>query len=440
MKQLSGVLLLSHCGFSFMEDLIDLIKQSGRECYVLSSKPSSENPERITQLSALVDWIAVSEKHDLTLDDVRKTLHALREQHKTVEACLSVWEGYRYFMALVNHQLGISDLNEETILKITDKCILRQELRKHQLSLIHAEILTPELLEALKIKPEKKFIKPRTGLASYGAFRLKSSTTWEAVKKIQCEATHDLEYSGLLHSNDIHFIIEDYIEGTEYSFEIIAIDGKPHIMAIHEKVDVVEKDNTVHECACVSPPMSLNQSEIKQSIEWINTIFKKLELSWGCFHVEAKCHNQHWEIIEINPRVGGAYISHSVGLLTGGENLLSFWLKSLLLQKDSIERDNFKKRLYDQSSEGAGFCNRQNSSFFRVYFAEPGKTIRQIKISTDEPKPACQKIFLEAGEITPTASRELFLAQALWEIPSEKNDEITHLIKNSLNTIEVYYD
>lgn len=440
MKRSSGVLLLSHCGFSFMEDLIDLVKQSRRECYVLSSKPSQEHPERIAQLSMLADYIEVSEGHDLTLDDLKNILQTLREKNKTVEVCLSVWEGYRYFMALVNHHLGMADLNEATILKITDKYALRQELKKQQLSDIHAEILTPELLETLKIKPDKKFIKPCTGLASYGAFCLKESTTWEALEKIQCEASNDLEYSGLLHANDIHFIVEDYIEGIEYSFEIIAVDGKPHVMAIHEKVDIQEKENTVHECACISPPMSLSQAEIKQSVEWINMIFQKLALSWGCFHVEAKCHHGHWEIIEINPRVGGAYISHSVAILTGGENLLSFWLKSLLLQKESSAKTLFLKQLYHQSSEGKGFFNRKNSTFFRVYFAEPGKKIRQINVSDEEPKPANQKIFLETGKITPMASRELFLAQALWKIPREKNHQIIPLIKTSLHTIEAIYE
>ncbi len=434
-----GILLLSHCGYSFLEDLVAITKSIGRECYILSSLP--EKNERITELEALGNWSRITKEKALHLNDVQQALAVLTSSGKEIEACISVWEGYRDYMAWANNSLGIADLSCESIETLTDKYALRLQLSACRLSEVKTQILTKEVLEQAKNNSPKKFIKPRKGLASYGAFSLQDSTTWEDIEKIKREVIHDHEYTTWIAKEEVDFIMEDYIPGQEYSFEIICVEGKCHILAIHEKVDVTEKAGTVHEGACISPSITLDKLAIQQAEQWIYRIFETLQLDWGCFHLEAKCYQGQWEVIEINPRVGGAYISQSVATLIEGESLLALWLKSLVLQQDKKSYQALKHLLHQQSMQGELFWKRKNGVFFRVYFAEPGKVINNISMPSLLPSPYLKKVFLTENSRIPVRSREIFLAQFLWKIPQEQLKELSSpLIKNSQDYLEVNYE
>ncbi len=130
-------------------------------------------------------------------------------------------------------------------------------------------------------------------------------------------------------NDGLQFMAEDYIAGQEFSFETLLVDGQAHVVAVHEKYEVTETADTVLEDSCTTPPASLDQAQIAAGLHWLKNVLGCMDLKWGCYHVEARFTGQHWDLIEINPRVGGSLISHSVEAVTAGHSMLSLWLDLL---------------------------------------------------------------------------------------------------------------
>lgn len=434
----TGVLLLSHCGYSFMEDLISNVATHSLESFVLSSLPLPANSHRIQELQEKSAWFGVSENHALTWENVEQVMQELAAQGYRIVCCLSVWEGYRTLMAKANQILGVADMEPAQVEFLLNKYELRQQLNQAGLSQVDSVLLNEHTWVDLQAKGKPAFVKPVTGIASYATFRLTTDKSWQDIEKIQNEIATDLTYSSIFSANR-GFMAEDYIPGQEFSFEIIAVDGQPFVVAIHEKIEVDESGSAVLENACVAPPINLDKVQLKKARAWIEPIFQHLQLQWGCYHLEARCYNHHWELIEINPRVGGALISPSVSILTLGISMTQLWLNNLLYQT-AEEQLQQKKQLakFDLGTET--YQQSPMSSYFRVYFAQAGR-IRTIQQNICCLEPDLVQVSLKTGTEVVETAREVFLGQVLWAIPQDKKNELLpKLITESRNTIQVDYE
>ena len=106
-----GVLILSHCGFSFAEDLIAAVRERGLQPWILSSKPMPEHGEqRLQVLRSKASTLFTADAHELERCDVMNAIGSLHRQGFRIRACISVWEGYRKLMAEANEQLAVQDL------------------------------------------------------------------------------------------------------------------------------------------------------------------------------------------------------------------------------------------------------------------------------------------------------------------------------------------
>jgi predicted ATP-grasp superfamily ATP-dependent carboligase len=399
-----GILLLSHCGFSFMEDLMQAVRQRGLECYILSSMPESRHSDRLSVLEEQAEWMHAATKHHLTLANVTFALDTLEREGKQVRGCISVWEGYRELSAYANQCLGVNDLHPQKISLLCDKLALRRALLQHCLSEVDVYQLTPERLGELQKRietGERYFIKPRHGIASYGTFPLRIDTTWETLERITAQAQDDTVYRDIIGA-EIDFIAERYIDGIECSFEMVAHHGKRIVAAVHEKISVTSSGETMLEDGCVSPPRNLEAGALIAGYAWLEEVASMLALDEGCFHIEARCQGQKWELIEINPRIGGSLIAQSVAVQTGGIGLLDMWLACLL---DATEGE-FERWGEQRRRTAIG-------TLFRVFFAPTGK-IARIRTSSTSPAPLIEHILLHEGDVVAQSSREVFLGQCLW--------------------------
>lgn len=428
-----GILILSHKGQSYAGELCETSKRLGLESYVLSSKPGLIEQDRISILRTKCNWIEIAPKDSLTMKDVLDSLGELKKQGVQVLACISVWENYRALMALANEILGASDTASKTIALITDKLKLRQKLISTGLSKVQTRTVTEKNFPKLKNASKRFFLKPRCGIASFGAFALRKETEWKDLVKMQKQMLSDKDYRAYF-EKDSSFIAEDYIAGPEFSYEVIASAGKPYIIAIHEKTELQEANGATLENACVSPPVTLNREQVKEASAWLEKVFATLRLSDGCFHVEARKTNEGWEIVEINPRIGGAFIVRSTHLVSEGCCLLESWVRSLV-KKTQI------KKITASSTRSNQFFSRKTATFFRVYFAEPNQKIKAIEIRKNGGvSPTEEKFFLKNGARTPKTSREVFLGQMLWTVPSkELKQQVPGLLKTSAEMVEVIY-
>ncbi|MBD0711494.1 biotin carboxylase [Streptomyces sp. CBMA291] len=449
-----------------MEDLVGAVKARGLKCHVLSSLPEPQHQKtRPAELAGLADDIRVTAGHVLTAHDVENHLDRLRAEGARIEGCLTVWEGYRHLMALANARLGVPDLDEKQVLELRDKATLRNRLADAGLTRGRASLLTPETLAAHQRDGGRYFVKPVSGIASFGTFPLTAATTWADLERIAAEARSDTVYAGVFTPDPdpadptspvnptgpvnskgpvnptapaMRFLIEDYVPGREFSFEVIAVDHEPHVIAVHEKCEVTETANTVLEDACVSPPVSVSPQETAAGIRWVKSVLDTLGLGWGCFHVEARHSPSGWDLIEVNPRVGGSLISPSVAALTGGPDLLDLWLDSLLTAHRPAA---FREELHALSYTPDGTPQGRGATFFRVFFADPG-TIREVRLADDLPlRPVLSHILLKPGDTIRSSAREVFLGQVLWSMDRTERDTILPALRPaSEHAIEIVYE
>ncbi|MFD6889462.1 acetyl-CoA carboxylase biotin carboxylase subunit family protein [Streptomyces sp. NPDC059957] len=444
-----GILLLSHVGFSFVEDLVETLGARRLKTFVLSSRPEPAHEGRLDALRNMTDHLTAAPEHVLTHQDVTACLEELRRNGETVLACVTVWEGYRHLMAFANETLGVGDLDEKQILGLRDKLALRSRLFDAGLTRVRASGLTPQTLALRQGDEGRHFVKPVSGIASYGAFPLTPRTTWADIERITAEARDDTVYASAFGDEGLSFLVEDYLPGREFSFEVVAVDGTAHVVAVHEKCEVTETAGTVLENACTSPPVSAGAGERAAGIAWVRRILAELDVRWGCFHIEARHdasrpHGTRWDLIEVNPRVGGSLISHSTRELTGGTSLLDLWIDALLAAGSTAPAgaaEEFAEHLAALSYTADGETPTENATFFRVFFAEKGR-IASVRVSEDLPlEPVVTHILLKAGDTVDATAREVFLGQLLWSYPRGDSDRLLpQVTRTSAHAIDIQYE
>ncbi|MDF5832665.1 ATP-grasp domain-containing protein [Pseudomonas syringae] len=436
-----GVLILSHCGFSFLEDLKEELHRRQLRCFVLTSLPLPEHvPARLEQIQGWADRLYTADSHQLRLEDVNNALQTLRKAGEQVTCCISVWEGYRHLMAVANAAVGTYDIDARQALALRNKLEVRNQLAEAGLSQANAYALTAPVLETLQAKNQRYFIKPIHGIASYAAFPMRKDTTWEALEKLRKDSVQDTVYASAF-NDGLQFMAEDYIAGQEFSFETLLVDGQAHVVAVHEKYEVTETADTVLEDSCTTPPASLDQAQIAAGLQWLKNVLGCMGLKWGCYHVEARFTGQHWDLIEINPRVGGSLISHSVEAVTAGHSMLSLWLDLLLAsQDDALPREALVQRLAQSGWQADGSSAQTTATFFRVYFAKPG-TLSSVILNEQALAPVVKHILLKAGDVIPAHAREVFLGQLLWTFDRDRQaTELERLARLSATALDIQYE
>lgn len=432
-----GILILSHVGFSFVDQLASQIADEGVERYILASKPENQHLNRGSELKNMGEWLNLTEQHQLCWGDVLDAIKQLQADQKNIIACICVWEGYRELMAHANEYLGIKDISTDCVSLLTNKLELRQTLYQYGLSKVLVEPLTETKFNTYQRQAAAKFIKPLRGIASFGTFKLTPELCWQDIVVLKQQLKEDVVYSGIFSQHD-PFIIEDYIQGKEFSFEILVEDGCNHIVAIHEKSEVTQEKMTTLENACVCPPISLKINDVNDASDWLNQIFALLNIHSGCFHVEAKFDGKQWEIIEINPRVGGSFISQSVEHFTDGHSLLSLWVKQLLQTKR--KNNQFSQLLDLLNITGINLSPNQKATFFRVFYGEIG-VVSSVEQVTGNFPPLLAQVFVKEGDSFTSSNKENFVGQALWALDMTKlNESYEQISHQSASFMKVNYE
>jgi hypothetical protein len=409
-----GFVVLSHQGLTMVGAIAEQLRSRDLAVFVVSSRSAR---------GLTADWLEkVDKAHfvdslSLTHQDVVDFLQTI-DSEVQVMGCISVWDGYRELMAQANERLGASDVPAEVVRLLRDKLAFRHALHARGLSRKRAQQLDAQSFASLQ-SPSTLFIKPRTGLASFGAFRADKVTCYQELEEIWALARTDLAYDGVF-APQAEFIAEDFIAGQEFSFEVSVRRGLASVHAVHEKVDLTAFHRTILENACLCPPRSLEDRWLTRGIDLVKRVLQGVGVTEGVYHVEARHDSQQgWEIIEANPRIGGAYIVDSTRLHRGVD-LIGRWIDLIAGRDPAVA-----------SSES-------RSTFFRVFFGEPGMTIERL-VRADIGHPVViDKLFVKEGERLPFADREIFIGQALWDITALDVDLDT-FIDSTKNYFSVEY-
>lgn len=202
----------------------------------------------------------------------------------------------------------------ETVIATTDKRVMRDRLEGK----FSTDPKVYSLDEERKIPQSLNFpfiLKPSISSASRGVTLINSQADFE--NALERALPYCLDVSEIL--------LEEFIEGTQYSIETISFAGKHFVVGIvkevlsgapyfMERMDVVDKDNTKELLPIVEP--------------FIVDLLNELNIEYGPCHTEVKIKDEQIALIEIASRSG--LVRDRLLKVAGGVNYNKLILQSYL--------------------------------------------------------------------------------------------------------------
>ncbi|MGW1463190.1 ATP-grasp domain-containing protein [Streptomyces sp. NPDC002308] len=422
-----AILLLMHQGKSYTEEIARAAAGLGLDLVALSSRPRT--PEAMEESGRYLADHVVTEEAELGSGDVDKAVRELAGRGYRIEAALATFEGYRLLMAFLNQRLGARDCTESALRLCLDKYALRSHLFQLGLSEVAVHRIASGGMPELD--PAKRwFVKPVRGASSFATFVLEDLDDLADLPAIQQQMRADSSMKAIF-MDRFDFLAEEYVDGPEFSFETFVLDGRIHHLCVHEKARVERLERTTLEGMSVSPPVSLGRELVLEGAEHVTrclTALAESGLTAGAFHIEAKYweSRKRWEIIEINPRMGGSLINESVRTVTG-LSVLDLWTESLLLPEGG--RDAFHDRLAEASQLPAlGTGPGDRATVFLSKYGEKGRTVDSIGFDPPTRPPRILRIHVGEGTELASSDRGICLMDALWDVAADDLDGETDFL------------
>lgn len=276
-----------------IKSIFDRAKKMGLEVFHIQ-KPQLFQSDVLP----LVDRLVLTDYEcDSSLLPALESIHAITP----FDACITFTEKALLLSSVINQKLGLPGHDPKIVTVTNDKYEMRKILEKHQFSQVHFTIgNSPDDIVAFGRRYGYPLIlKPKNGVGSSGIYYLKNE-----------EQVHCLELSG-------EFLIEEYLEGPEFSVEAFSFDGYHTIFAVTEKTTLpADHEGRFVEVAHRIP--AAIPSEIEQSIkQYVKEFLQIIGVQNGPTHTEIKLTPKGLRIIETHTRPGGDFIPDLVQLSTG---------------------------------------------------------------------------------------------------------------------------
>lgn len=219
-------------------------------------------------------------------------------------------------MARVAEKYGFPFYSVETAQWSTDKFQMKQRFMKGEVPCAKGRLV--KSVSEVDDFEYPVIIKPRDNSGSRGVKLCRSK------EELEVSMSEAFEVSKL-----DTVLVEEFIEGPEYSIEGLHYDGKAEVIQFTEKKTTEFPYNV--ELGHIQPA---NVSDgIKQQIrEIIEKIGKALHFKNCPSHTELKINNRGIFVIETSPRLGGDYITSTLTPLSTGVNVEDELLKIALGQ------------------------------------------------------------------------------------------------------------
>lgn len=220
--------------------------------------------------------------------------------------------------------------------EITNQCTNKFEMRK---KLKECGIKTPNFIKVNKNNKEINLdnfrfpiiVKPTDRSGSRGITKLYNISNLEDA----------IDYA-IKDSFEKCAIIEEYIEGNEYSCECISYKGQHHFLTFTKKY-TTGAPNFIETGHCQPSDIPKNKQEAI-----INEIFKALDalnIQNGASHTEFKLDNEgNFEIIEIGARMGGDCIGSDLVKLSTGYDFVKMVIDVACNKKPNFEKVSTPKK------------------------------------------------------------------------------------------------
>ncbi|TDB49048.1 MULTISPECIES: ATP-grasp domain-containing protein [Photorhabdus] len=251
---------------------------------------------------------------------------------KKIQGVITFMEFYVPLAAKVAETLGLKGITYENALKARNKHLMRESFRQKNVPIPKYALISN--VDSAKIEAAKigypNIIKPINMAGSRGVLRNDNVIELERNFREVCEITppFGVKKSSL-------FLIEEYLEGQEYSIESISFNGVVNIITITKKY--VSNNGYFVELGHTLPA----NLPLQQKIE-IEKMVTQALLALGIYngggHTEVKVTSDGVKVIEVGARLGGDHIPELVEMATG----IDMWKAVIQISLD-ISPDLSKK-------------------------------------------------------------------------------------------------
>ena len=315
-------------------------------------------------------------------DEERMLAIAREEQvdgviHPCTEVAMNV-------MGRINDELHLNGISKEMAIRATNKHLMREAFEKYGAP-SPKSLLTKNEEDAWQIFCEQfttnAILKPSRNSGSRGIAKVE--------KGITKDAFIELYHRALDESRDHSVLIEQFIEGPEFSVEVIVWQGEPYVLAVTDK-KTTEAPYFV-ELGHNQP--SIYPEEIQQKLkDGAIAGIKALGLSNCAAHCELKVQDGEAYLMEIGARMGGDFISTELTHLSTGIDMVAATISVVLGIEPNLQPTEDKYgvciRYFTPKPGKLIAINRREALRDRhIYDAEiyikPGDMIPDVKSSLD---------------------------------------------------------
>ena len=154
------------------------------------------------------------------------------------------------------------------------------------------------------------------------------------------EELHEAMQEALQYSHLDTVLVEEYIEGQEYSIEGLHYDGKSEVIQFTEKTTTEFPYNVE---LAHKQPANLTETQKNDIRELVSKIAKCMHFENCPSHTELKINERGIFIIETSPRLGGDYITSTLVPLSTGINMEDQLLNIALGEKVDTQTGRVEK-------------------------------------------------------------------------------------------------
>jgi hypothetical protein len=406
--------VLLHHGLGMLADVVSSLPLNYELVIICDRRISKATAEEAASFGSAFELL---DTDVLTPDLVMSTV--TKYQPSAGSFCISVWEGHRSIMARVNEHLNATDLRETTVRLLRDKYRLRTALCDRGYSKSKAEMLTASSYGARTADRADYFIKPRMGTGSFCAMRLSDTRSYEDTVAQYSSMLQGSPLDGYAEVGADGLIVEAFIDGIEFSVEVVCLNGEPYVLAIQEKCCIEPVSGTVLEYSSMSPPVRVSREDCKTIAQYVRGALRAIGADNGCYHYELRFdeRSKSCDTIEINPRNGGGYNSEVVRELHGF-SLIDAWI-SVLAGGDGFVNAG---RLAE-ADRRVTLADGRISTIYWNYYLLPGTSYRGIHFRFDGPEPCLYVKLVDDDLDVPDVKMEFRAAQALWVVPKFSDEK-----------------
>lgn len=228
-------------------------------------------------------------------------------------------------VAYIAEELGIKGISLDIARRFTNKHLMRLYTEQAGFCSPKNELVrNPEAAKAFLKRVSKSIIKPLDSQSSRG------------VHIIETEEDIDRFFEDCMKYSNAEkaIVIEEYIDGCEFTVDGIKTENEYIVTAISEK-DHYKHNPSIAKRLYFSPS---NEKYDYEKLKRINTeMVKALGLPFGITHAEYKYKDGEFYLIEIAARGGGNKISSHIVPIVSGINSNSVYINVLLGEKYDIE-------------------------------------------------------------------------------------------------------